>query len=70
MVGRIGNQTAVANNDQITKSLTTALLSALSQYSPSDKKSTTVIYIGANKVFEGYGDYVNDENDRYGVIRV
>ena len=70
MVGRIGNQTAVANNDQITKSLTTALLSAISQYSPSDKKSTTVIYIGANKVFEGYGDYVNDENDRYGVIRV
>ena len=66
MVGRIGNQTAVANNDQITASLTNALLSALNQYDFGGGKSPTTIYIGNRKVYEGYGDYVADENDRYG----
>lgn len=66
MVGRIGNQTAVANNDQIATSLTNALLSALNQYDFGGGKSPTTIYIGNKKVYEGYGDYVADENDRYG----
>lgn len=66
MVGRIGNQTAVANNDQITTSITNALMSALSQYDFGGGKSPTIIYIGNKKVYEGYGDYVADENDRYG----
>ena len=66
LVGRIGNQTAVANNDQITTSLTNALLSALNQYDFGGGKSPTTIYIGNRKVYEGYGDYVADENDRYG----
>lgn len=66
MVGRIGNQTAVANNDQIATSLTNALLSALNQYDFGGGKSPTIIYIGNRKVYEGYGDYVADENDRYG----
>ena len=66
MVGRIGNQTAVANNDQITASMTNALLSALNQYDFGGGKSPTTIYIGNRKVYEGYGDYVADENDRYG----
>ena len=66
MIGRIGNQTAVANNDQIATSLTNALLSALNQYDFGGGKSPTTIYIGNRKVYEGYGDYVADENDRYG----
>ena len=66
MVGRIGNQTAVANNDQITTSITNALMSALSQYDFGGGKSPTTIYIGNKKIYEGYGDYVADENDRYG----
>ena len=66
MVGRIGNQTAVANNDQITTSITNALMSALSQHDFGGGKSPTTIYIGNKKVYEGYGDYVADENDRYG----
>ena len=72
MVGRIGNQTAVANNDQITTSITNALLSALSQYDFGGSKSPTIIYIGNKKVYEGYGDYVSEENDRYGtnMIRI
>ena len=72
MVGRIGNKTAVANNDQITTSITNALLSALSQYDFGGSKSPTTIYIGNKKVYEGYGDYVSEENDRYGtnMIRI
>ena len=66
MIGRIGNQTAVANNDQIATSLTNALISALNQYDFGGGQSPTTIYIGNRKVYEGYGDYVADENDRYG----
>jgi hypothetical protein len=72
MVGRIGHQTAVANNDQITASITNALISALNQYDFGGGKSPTTIYIGNRKVYEGYGDYAAEENDRYGtnVIRI
>ena len=66
MVGRIGNQTAVANNDQITTSITNALISALDKYDFGSNNSPTTIYIGNKKVYEGYGDYINSENDRYG----
>lgn len=72
MVGRIGHQTAVANNDQIATSITNALITALDQYDFGGGKSPTIIYIGNKKVYEGYGDYVSDENDRYGtnVIKI
>ena len=71
MVGRIGNQTAVANNDQITNAITTALVSALNQYDFGGS-SPTVVYIGNKKVYEGYGQHVQRENDRYGtnMIRI
>lgn len=65
MVGSIGNKTAVANNNQITDSIVTALTSALDKYKLSGNSPTT-IYIGNKKVYEGYGDYVSNENDRYG----
>ena len=71
MVGRIGNQTAVANNDQITTALTNALITALSNYNMGNNKpSTTVVNIGGRKVYEGVGDYVDSENDRYGTSYV
>ena len=66
MIGRIGNQTAVANNDQIATSLTNALISALNQYDFGGGQSPTTIYIGNRKVYEGYGEHVANENDRYG----
>lgn len=66
MVGKIGNRSAVANNDQIETSLTNALITALNNYDFGGGKSPTTIYIGNKKVYEGYGDYVNGENDRYG----
>lgn len=71
MVGRIGNQTAVANNDQITTAITNALMSALNNSKiGTQKPGTTVVNIGGRKVYEGVGDYVDSENDRYGTSYV
>ena len=67
MVGRIGNQTAVANQDQITTSITNALLQALNQYDfGNNQPSRIVVNIGGKKIYDGYGDYINSETDRYG----
>ena len=67
MVGRIGNQTAVANNDQITTSITNALLQALNQYDfGNNQPNRIVVNIGGKKIYDGYGDYINSETDRYG----
>lgn len=66
MIGRIGNQTAVANNDQITTSITNALTSALDKYDFGNGNSPTIIYLGNKKLYEGYGEHVQRENDRYG----
>lgn len=67
MIGRIGNQTAVANNDQITSAITNALITALNNYNfGNNQPNTTIVNIGGRKVYEGVGDYVDSENDRYG----
>lgn len=67
MVGRIGNQTAVANNDQIETSLTNALLYALDKSgSGRNNPSRIVVNIGNRKVYEGVGEHIDGENDRYG----
>lgn len=66
MIGKIGNRSAVANNNQIETSLTNALITALNNYDFGGGNSPTTIYIGNKKVYEGYGDYINGENDRYG----
>jgi len=66
MVGRIGNKTAVANNEQITTSITNALVQAFNGMNFGGGQGTTVVNIGGRKVYEGVGDYVDSENDRYG----
>ena len=66
MVGRIGNQTAVANNDQITTAIASAVTQAINNSNFGQSGSPTVIYIGNKKVYEGYGQHVQRENDRYG----
>ena len=72
MIGRIGNQTAVANNDQITTAIASAVTQALNNANFGQNGSPTVIYIGNKKVYEGYGQHVQKENDRYGtnMIRI
>ena len=70
MIGRIGNKTAVANNDQITSALTNAMIEGLAQANTGNKSQKTIIYIGNRKVYEGYGDYIQEENDRYGTNKI
>ena len=71
MLGNIGNKTAVVNNDQIITSMTNALVKALAEAKIGQQKpGTTVVNIGAKKVYEGVGDYVDSENDRYGTSYV
>lgn len=67
MIGRIGNKTAVANNDQITASITNALMQALSEANlGNNEPRTTIVKIGEKTIYRGIGDYVDSENDRYG----
>lgn len=69
MVGKIGNKTAVANNDQITTAMTNAMLTALYSANLNGNNKQPIqntIYIGSRKVFDGMNDYVDSENDRYG----
>lgn len=73
MIGRIGNQTAVANNDQITDAVASAVLQAINNSNlGSSNNAPTTIYIGNKKVYEGFGNHVQRENDRYGtnMIRI
>lgn len=73
MVGRIGNQTAVANNDQITDAISNAVLQAINNSNfGNGSNSPTTIYIGNKKVYEGFGEHAQRENDRYGtnMIRI
>ena len=69
MVGQIGNKTAVANNDQITTSITNALITALSGMNFGGQ-GTTVVNIGNKKVYEGMGEYLDGESERYGTTYV
>ena len=71
MVGRIGNKSAVANNDQITTAITNALINGLSGMNFGQQQpNTTIVNIAGRKVYEGMGDYVDSENDRYGTSYV
>lgn len=64
MVGRIGSKTAVANNDQITTAITNAIIQGLSGY--GNNNTPVAVYIGNDKIYEGYGQHIDSENDRYG----
>ena len=72
MVGKIGNRTAVANNDQIATALTNAMLTALNGANTGKQPIHNTVYIGSDKVYSGLGNYVDSQNDRYGTnyIRV
>lgn len=68
LIGRIGNQTAVANNEQITTAMTNALVTALA--TNKGTRGNTIVYIGNEKVYEGMGDYFDDNSDRYGTTYI
>lgn len=66
LVGRIGNKTAVANNDQITSAMTNAMIVALNGANNNRQPIHNTVYIGSEKVYNGMGNYIDSQNDRYG----
>lgn len=71
LIGRMGNQTAVANNDQIKEGIREAAYAAMTQaLSENSQGHKTEVYIGNEKVYEGYGRYQNYQNNKYGVSTV
>jgi len=71
LIGRMGNQTAVANNDQIKEGIREAAYMAMTQaLSENSQGHKTEVYIGNEKVYEGYSRYQNYQNNKYGVSTV
>ena len=73
LVGRIGNKSAVANNDQIIAGITQGVSEGVSQaMGGSQQRQPINVYVGNKKVYSGYGQYANTENNMYGtnVVRV
>lgn len=69
MVGSIGNKTAVANNDQITKAIAQAAYQAMTQALGENGNSEQPInvYIGNEKVYSGYAKYQSQASNQYGI---
>lgn len=72
LIGNIGRKSAVANNDQIIEGIRQGVAQGVSEAMPSQQKGPINVYIGNKKVYSGYGEYANTENNMYGsnVIRV
>ena len=71
LIGRMGNQTAVANNDQIKEGIREAAYAAMTQaLSENSQGHKTEVYIGNEKVYEGYGRYQNYQSNKYGVSTI
>lgn len=70
-VGKIGNQTAVANNDQITSAIRQASYEGLSQALKENPQTHyTDVRIGNDKVYSGYGEYSNRQSNKYGISTI
>lgn len=73
LIGRIGKKSAVANNDQIVDGIRQGVAQGVAEAMPSQQqRGATNVYIGNRKVYSGYGQYANQENNMYGtnVIKV
>lgn len=74
MVGNIGSRTAVANNEQITTAIANATYEAVSKAlgEQGEQKQPITVYVGNKKLYDGYGEYLTNANNKYGtsVVRV
>lgn len=72
LIGNIGKKSAVANNDQIIEGIRQGVAAGVSEAMPNQQKGPINVYIGNKKVYSGYGEYANTENNMYGsnVIKV
>jgi len=71
MIGSIGNKTAVANNDQITKAIAQATYSAFVQAlgeNSGNEGQPLNIYIGNEKVYKGYTKQQSQMSNQYGIV--
>ena len=64
----LGNRTAVANQDQMVRAITDAIL--VGMQSIETNRGITQVYIGNEKIYEGQGTYQNRQADRYGTTYV
>lgn len=64
----LGNRTAVANQDQMIRAITDAIL--VGMQSIETGRGITQVYIGNEKVYEGQGTYQSRQADRYGTTYV
>ena len=72
LVGKIGNKTAVANNDQITQGIAAAtynaFVRAMSEIGGAGNQPVPVVVnVGNRKIYEGYAEYKDEMNQMYGV---
>lgn len=72
LVGNIGRKSAVANNDQIIEGIKQGVSQGVAEAMPNQQRGPINVYVGNRKVYSGYGEYANEENNMYGtnVIRV
>lgn len=72
LVGRVGNKTAVANNDQIISGISQGVYNAFVNAQGSTGGNGTTIYIGNKKVYSSFSNGLRTENNRLGTntIRV
>lgn len=67
MIGRIGNQTAVANNDQITTAVAQAVYAATVRANKeTQSQNTTIVNLGNKTLYSDMGKRISRTNDRYG----
>ena len=72
LVGRVGNKTAVANNDQIISGISQGVYNAFVNAQGTNSGNATTIYIGNKKVYSSFSNGLRTENNRLGTntIRV
>ena len=71
MVGRIGNRTTVANNDQIVAGIQQGVYNAMINAQVGQTSSgTNVVYIGNRQVYRSFSNGLKTENNRLGTSAV
>lgn len=69
MIGKIGNKTTVANNDQITKSIAQAAYEAMNKaLNENDNNGQPLnIYFGNERLYSGYTKHKSQASNQYGI---
>lgn len=72
MVGKIGNRTAVANNDQIVAGIQQGVYNAMINAQAGQSSGGTIVNIGNRQVYKSFSSGLRTENNRLGtsVVRV